>query len=64
MKKKEIKNLAKKIAIQEKILEDPSSTVKDIKRAEEEIMKLCSSVNGVEDMVELDDAVQEYLLTL
>ena len=60
MKRKEIKNLAKKIAQQEKILMGNPSLDEKAK-AEQEIMRLSSCVNSIEDMVELDEAIQELL---
>ena len=60
MKRKEIKNLAKKIAQQEKILMcNPSLDEKA--RAEQEIMRLSSCINSIEDMIALDEAIQELL---
>lgn len=60
MKRKEILNLAKKIAQQEIILQNSKDT-KEKSQAEAEIMKLCASVKSIDDMVEVDDAVQEIL---
>lgn len=60
MKQKELKNLAKKIAAQEKLLassDDP--TVKS--RAQSEIMKLSGHVHNLDDMVAIDDMVREIL---
>ena len=60
MKQKEIKNLAKKIAQQEMILQ--TSTDSHTKaRAEQEIMRLSSCVKSIEDMVALDEAIQDIL---
>lgn len=56
MKQKELKNLAKKIAKHEKIIQttqDPAER----KRAENEIIKLSSSVHSFEDMVILDELI-------
>ena len=61
MKTKEIKNLAKKIAQQEKILQN-ASTTEEKSRAEKDIVRLSSRVKSIEDMVALDDAIQEILL--
>lgn len=61
MKTKEIKNLAKKIAQQEKILQN-ASTTEEKSRAEKEIVRLSSRVKSIEDMVALDDAIQDILL--
>lgn len=61
MKQKEIKNLAKKIAQQEKILQN-STSLEEKARAEKEIIKLSACVKSIEDMVLLDDAIQELLM--
>lgn len=58
MKRKELKNLAKKIAELEKIIqagEDPQA----VNRAENEIMKLSASVGSLEDMAIIDEMVME-----
>ena len=60
MKKKELKNLATKIAKYEKIIQT-SNDKKAIYQAEEEIMKLSSSVDKLEDMVIIDELVIELL---
>lgn len=60
MKKKELKNLALKIAKCEKIIQF-SDDKKAIARAEEEIMKLSSSVDSLEDMIVIDELVMELL---
>lgn len=60
MKRKELKNLASKIAKQEKIIQT-SSDKKEQKMAENEILKLTSSIKSVEDMLLLDDYIQEIL---
>ena len=61
MKAKEIKNLAKKIAQQEKILQNATS-LEEKSRAENEIIKLSACVKTIEDMVALDEAIQDILL--
>ena len=60
MKKKEIKNLANKIAKYEKIIQT-SDDKEAIKQAEEEIMKVSSSVKSLEDMMAIDEMVLELL---
>ena len=60
MKAKEIKNLAKKIAQQEKIIQN-STDSKEKSRAEAEIIKLSASVKTIEDMIALDEAIQNLL---
>ena len=61
MKQKEIKNLAKKIAQWELILQKATST-EEKQRAENEIIKLSACVKSIEDMVALDEAIQDLLL--
>lgn len=60
MKKKELKNLATKIAKCERIIQT-SDDKKAIHQAEEEIMRLSSSVDKLEDMVAIDELVMELL---
>ena len=60
MKKKELKNLAKKIADAEYIIQT-SNDNKAIAKAQDSIMELSGKVNSVEDMVALDELVQELL---
>ena len=60
MKLKELKNLAKKIAKCEQIIQN--SDDKDaIRKAEEEVMKLSGSVKSLEDIMIIDELVQELL---
>ena len=61
MKTKEIKNLAKKIAQQEMILQKATST-EEKQRAEQEIIRLSACVKTVDDMVALDEAIQDLLM--
>ena len=61
MKTKEIKNLAKKIAQQEKIIQNATS-LEEKSRAENEIIKLSACVKTIEDMVALDEAIQDILM--
>lgn len=61
MKKKELKNLAQKIAKLELIIQAPDAEMADKAKAEQEIMKLSSHVNSFEDMVIIDEMVQEIL---
>ena len=60
MKRKELKNLAKKIAKAEMIIQT-STDKKEILRAQDEIMELSGKIDNVADMVELDDLVQEII---
>lgn len=61
MKQKEIKNLAKKIAQQEMIIQNAAST-EEKQRAEQEIVRLSACVKTVDDMVALDEAIQDLLM--
>ena len=60
MKQKEIKNLAQKIAKYERVIQT-SDDKKLVRQAEEEIMKLSSSVSSLEDIVAIDELVMEML---
>ena len=60
MKKKELKNLAKKIAKAELILQQ-SSDPQEIAKAREEIFQLCGSVHNLEDMTIIDEMVLDIL---
>lgn len=61
MKKKEIKNLAKKIAQQELIIQNPDASLEERGRAECEIERLSSRIESFDDMDLLDDLIQEFL---
>ena len=60
MKKKEIKNLAQKIAKYDRIIQN-SDDDKMVRQAQEEIMRLSSSVDSLDDMVAIDELVMELL---
>ena len=60
MKRKELKNLAKKIAKAEMIVQN-SPDAAEISRAQQEIMDLSSKVSSIEEMIELDDLIQEII---
>ena len=60
MKKKELKNLARKIADAELIIQTSNDKVA-IKNAENEIIKLSGCVSSVLDMMALDEMVQKFL---
>ncbi len=60
MKRKELKNLAQKIAKAEKIIQT-SDDPKAIKKAEQEIMMLSGQVDSLADMTAIDELVQEIL---
>ena len=57
MKKKELKNLAKKIADAEYIIQNSKAVAK----AQDAILELSGKVSSVEDMLALDELVQEIL---
>lgn len=60
MKKKELKNLAKKIAAAEQTL-STSADPAEKRKAEEEILILSGKVTNLTDMCLLDDMVQDIL---
>ena len=62
MKRKELKNLAKKIAQAEHIIQI-SDNQDEIQRAQMEIMTLSSHVDSLDDITIIDEMVQELLAT-
>lgn len=62
MKRKELKNLAKKIAQAEHIIQT-SNNQDEIQRAKMEIMTLSSHVDSLDDITIIDEMVQELLAT-
>ena len=62
MKRKELKNLAKKIAQAEHIIQT-SDNQYEIQRAQMEIMTLSSHVDSLDDITIIDEMVQELLAT-
>lgn len=60
MKKKELKNLATKIAKYERIIQT-SDDKYAINQAQEKIMELSSCVDSLDDMVVIDELVMELL---
>ena len=60
MKAKELKNIAKKIAKYELIIQKGEDK-KAVAEAEMQIMKLSGCVDKIEDMVIIDELVQEYI---
>lgn len=60
MKKKELKNLAKKIAQCEYVIEN-SKNEDEIEIAREEIMRLSSKVHDFQDLDIIDELVQNLL---
>ena len=60
MKRKELKNLAQKIAKAE-LARSRATDPNDIKNAEDEIMRLSGKISNIEEMVLLDDLIQDYI---
>lgn len=60
MKKKELKNLAQKIAKQEVIIQNSNNSA-EIQAAQEEIMRLSSRVHDFQDIDTLDEMIQDIL---
>lgn len=60
MKQKELKNLAKKIAKYELIIQQ-SEDMNVRAKAEAAIMELSGKVDSIEDIVIIDELVQEYI---
>ena len=61
MKRKELKNLAQKIAKAELICSSADTTDKEKRAAELEIEKLTSHVESFEDMTIIDELIQDIL---
>ena len=59
MNKKEIKNLAKRIADAEYTIQN-SLDKEEIKKAKSTIMELSKRITSLEDMMILDEMIQEY----
>ena len=60
MKRKELKNLAEKIAKQEYIIQTSNDNVA-VQAAQEEIMRLSSRVHDFQDIDFIDEMVQDLL---
>lgn len=60
MKRKELKNLAQKIAKCEKIIQTSTDT-KEKAKAEQEIMRISSNVADLDDLLIIDELVMEIL---
>lgn len=60
MKKKELKNLATKIAKYQLIINE-SDDIQAIHEAQEKIMELSSKVDSLEDIVIIDELVMDLL---
>lgn len=61
MKKKELKEIAQKIAEAEAIISNPDSTDYVIKEAKGIILSLTDRVEDVNDLVLLDELIQNFL---
>lgn len=59
MNKKEIKNLAKRIADAEYTIQN-SLDKEEVKKAKSTIMELSKRITSLEDMMILDEMIQEY----
>ena len=59
MNKKEIKNLAKRIADAEYTIQN-SLDKEEVKKAKSTIMELSKRITRLEDMMILDEMIQEY----
>ena len=60
MKRKELKNLAEKIAKQEYVIQTSDDSAA-VQAAQEEIMRLSSRVHDFQDIDTIDEIVQELL---
>ena len=60
MKRKELKNLAKKIAAAEHTIQTSSDQVQ-IAKAQDQIIELSGHALSIEDMMAIDEFVQEIL---
>ena len=60
MKRKELRQIAEKIAKAEKIIQT-SDNEKLVKQAEQDIVNLTSSVHDFEDIIAIDELVQDLL---
>lgn len=60
MKRKELKELAKKIAKAELIIQHNEDS-KQVQQAKDEIMKLSGHVDSLEDIMLMDEFVQDIL---
>ena len=60
MKRKELKEIAKKIAKAERIIADRSDH-SVIRKAQDEIMELSGKLLSMEDMIAVDELVQDLL---
>lgn len=60
MKRKELKNLAEKIAKQEYVIQTSKDSA-EVQAAQEEIMRLSSRVHDIQDIDIIDEMVQDLL---
>lgn len=61
MKKKELKEIAQKMAEAEAIISNPDSTDYMIKQAKSTILSLTDRVEDMNDLVLLDELIQNFL---
>lgn len=61
MNKKELRNLAKKIAKAERVLQDKSADEAAKQQAREEIFFWSGRVTSLDDICELDELIQDIL---
>ena len=61
MKKRELKDMAKAIVQNERVISNPSSTKEERQKAMAEIMKLSSKLHSLEDMTAVDELAQAML---
>lgn len=59
MKRKEIVNMAKKIAKLEQVIQ--SGSPEEATKAQEEILKLSRNIHNLDDMMQIDELVMEIL---
>ena len=60
MKRKELKNLASKMAKCEMVIQS-STDPKAVKEAQEEVMRLSKCVDSIDDIIILDEMIQDIL---
>ena len=61
MNKKELKTIAKKIAKQEYIIQTHEEGSDEVVAAQNEIMRLTSSLRHIEDIIAVEELISDYL---
>lgn len=61
MTKKALKQLAARIAEQEKILNDSKANPTAIQRAKQEILRLSGSISSLDEIAQLDEMIQDMI---